>query len=99
MENLVLQALVSCLLILSDLSKGGIEMRASITLEEIEKGIEKLTLQDQLELIEKLVQMLKKSNLGAKKELDWSKLYGLGKGLWNNEDAQEYVNRLREERM
>jgi hypothetical protein len=87
------------LLILSDLSKGGIEMRASITLEEIEKGIEKLTLQDQLKLIEKLVQMLKKSNLGTKKELDWSKLYGLGKGLWNNEDAQEYVNRSREERM
>lgn len=31
------------------------------------------------------------------KELDWKALYGLGKGLWK-EDAQEYVNRLRENR-
>jgi hypothetical protein len=33
-----------------------------------------------------------------KKQLDWNKLYGLGKGLWKGEDAQEYVDRLREER-
>jgi len=25
--------------------------------------------------------------------------YGIGAGLWNGEDAREYVNKLREERM
>jgi hypothetical protein len=34
-----------------------------------------------------------------KKELNWSKLYGLGKGLWKEQDAQEYVNRVREHRI
>jgi len=36
---------------------------------------------------------------GHKRELDWKKLYGLGKGLWNNENAQEYVNRSRQDRL
>jgi len=31
-------------------------------------------------------------------KLDWAALYGLGKGLWE-EDAQEYVDHLREDRM
>lgn len=34
----------------------------------------------------------------TKKNLDWNKLYGLGKGLWKGEDAQEHVNRLRKDR-
>jgi len=34
-----------------------------------------------------------------KEELLWEALYGLGKGLWKKEDAQEYVNRLREDRI
>jgi hypothetical protein len=42
---------------------------------------------------------LRKSGITAKTELDWKALYGLGKGLWKDEDAQEYVNRLREERV
>ncbi|MBU4374343.1 MAG: hypothetical protein KKD69_06565 [Euryarchaeota archaeon] len=36
--------------------------------------------------------------LTVEKELNWDALYGLGKGLWKGEDAQEYVNQLREER-
>ncbi len=27
----------------------------------------------------------------------WRDLYGLGKEIWEGEDAQEYVNRLRQE--
>jgi hypothetical protein len=27
----------------------------------------------------------------------WIDYYGLGKEMWNNEDAQEYINRLRDE--
>lgn len=74
-------------------------MRKGVTLEKIEKEIEKLTPQEQLKLVERLAHQLRKTGLAIKKELDWNKLYGLGKGLWKGEDAQEYVNRLREDRI
>jgi len=77
----------------------GLKMRKVITLEKIEKETEKLTPQEQLKLVERLVYRLRKRGLTMKKELDWNKLYGLGKGLWTGEDAQEYVNRLREDRI
>lgn len=35
----------------------------------------------------------------GKRSLGWTKLYGLGKGIWNGEDAQAYVDRLREDRV
>ncbi len=72
--------------------------RAS-TLGKIEREIEKLSSKDQLKLVEKLAHQLRKSGIRGKKELDWKCLYGLGKGLWQDEDAQDYVNRLREDRM
>ncbi|MBM4309207.1 MAG: hypothetical protein FJ115_09275 [Deltaproteobacteria bacterium] len=72
--------------------------RTSI-LEKIEKDIERLSPKDQLKLVEKLSQRLRKSDLTAKRDIDWKGLYGLGKGLWMGEDAQEYVDRLREERV
>jgi len=68
-------------------------------LGKIEKDIEKLTPKDQLKLVEKLAHHLRKTGLGVKKELDWKNLYGLGKGLWKGQDAQEYVNHLREDRV
>lgn len=68
------------------------------TLGKIEKEIERLTPQEKLKLVEMLAHQLRKTGLVMKKELDWNKLYGLGKGLWKGEDAQEYVNRVREER-
>lgn len=74
-------------------------MPKASTLGKIEKEVERLTPKDQLKLLEKLAHQLKKTGLAAKKELDWKGLYGLGKGLWKNEDAQGYVNRLREDRM
>ena len=74
-------------------------MRKGVTLEKIEKEIEKLTPQEQLKLVERLAHQLRKTGLGIKKELDWNRLYGLGKGLWEGEDAQEYVNRLRKDRI
>jgi hypothetical protein len=80
-------------------NRGKLKMKKAITLEEIEKGIETLDFQDQLELMGKLVQLMKKGELATKRKLDWSELYGLGKGLWDGEDAQEYVNRSREERI
>ena len=72
-------------------------MRKQVALKNIEKVIEELTPQDQLKLVERLAQRLRKTGLVIKKEVDWNELYGLGKGLWK-EDAQNYVDRLREDR-
>jgi len=72
-------------------------MPRGTTLGKIEKEVEKLSPQEQLKLVEKLAHKLRKTGL-AKKGLDWKNLYGLVKGLWQGKDAQEYVNRLRENR-
>jgi hypothetical protein len=74
-------------------------MTKGITLERIEREIERLTTTEQLKLAEKLARQLRKSGLPVKKGLNWDKLYGLGKGLWKGEDAQDYVSRLRENRI
>lgn len=77
-------------------------MKRVASLVKIEKEIEKLSADEQLKLIEKLVRKVRnasgqtKTKFVSKKELSWKKLYGLGKGLWKNEDAQNYVNNLRE---
>jgi hypothetical protein len=68
-------------------------------LGKIAKEIERLSPKDQLKLVETLAHQLRKSGITAKRELDWKGLYGLGKGLWKDDDAQEYVNRTREERV
>ena len=74
-------------------------MRKGAALGKIEKEIEKLTPQEKLRLAARLIHQLRKGGPSIKKDLDWNKLYGLGKGLWKGEDAQEYVNRLREDRI
>lgn len=74
-------------------------MRKGVTLERIEKQIDNLIPQEQLKLVERVVHHLRKTGLAMKKELDWNKLYGLGKGLWKGEDAQHYVNHMREDRV
>lgn len=73
-------------------------MPKGITSGKIEKEVQRLTPKDQLKLLERLARQLQKTRLAMKKDLDWKKLYGLGRGLWKGEDAQEYVNRLREDR-
>jgi len=50
-------------------------------------------------LIGCIVRQFMESDLSEERELDWKKLYGLGKGLWKGEDPQDYVNRLREDRL
>ena len=74
-------------------------MPKTSTLGKIEKEIEMLSPKDQLKLVKKLAHRLRKSGITVKKDLDWKGLYGLGKGLWKGEDAQAYVNSLREERV
>jgi len=74
-------------------------MIKGVSLEKIEKELERLSPEEKLRLMERVVRQLRKTGLGKKKEVDWSKLYGLGKGLWKGEDAQDYVERLRKERI
>ena len=74
-------------------------MRKAVSLVQIEKEIESLALDEQLRLVEFLIHHLRKGDLAPQKARNWDKLYGLGRGLWKGEDAQEYVNRLREDRV
>ena len=67
--------------------------------EIIEKHAANLSLHEHIKLIEMLAQQLRKKSVPVQQRLDWTELYGLGKGLWYKEDAQEYVNRLRENRI
>ena len=77
---------------------GFLDMRKLATFEIIEREIENLTPREQLKLVKRLTRRLRKKYVSMKKELDWKELYGLGKGLWKKEDAQGFVNSLREER-
>ncbi|NJL58960.1 MAG: hypothetical protein HC887_04220 [Desulfobacteraceae bacterium] len=67
-------------------------------LATIERESEKLSLQEQLKLLESLVRQIRKKSSPVKKQTDWKELYGIGSGIWDGEDAQDYVNKLREER-
>jgi hypothetical protein len=66
--------------------------------KKIERELENLCLRDQEKLAARLAQRLRQGR-PEKKSCNWKKLYGLGKGLWRGEDAQDYVNRLREDRV
>ncbi len=72
---------------------------ANIAVEQITRQAEDLPLSDYLELIERLVHRLRNNRDTQSIQYDWQELYGLGKGLWADEDAQDYVNRLREDRL
>ncbi len=66
--------------------------------ERIERKLEGLSLQGKEKLLARLIQRVRqRERRGACR--DWAKLYGLGKGIWNDEDAQDYVNRIREDRV
>ena len=73
-------------------------MHRKITVEALEKDAESLPSQEQLKLVEILIHKLRNTRFSGKTSLDWTKLYGLGKGLWKGEDAQAYVSRIREDR-
>jgi len=91
--------LIKILWFANSIVRKGLSMPRASTLGKIEKEIERLSPKDQLKLVEKLTNQLRKSGMAVKKEIDWKGLYGLGKGLWKGEDAQEYVDRLREDRV
>ncbi|MCF8144714.1 MAG: hypothetical protein K9N21_12425 [Deltaproteobacteria bacterium] len=64
----------------------------------IEKQAAALSLDEHIKLMERLARQLAVKSRKSQLRYDWSALYGLGKGLWAGEDAQVYVNRMREDR-
>ena len=67
-------------------------------LQTIEKEAAKLSLQDHIKLMETLARQLREKSESEKHGLDWSAMYGIGRGLWDKRDAQDYINGVREDR-
>lgn len=66
-----------------------------LNIENIYKEAIKLTYREQLILISKLAVSLKNLKTGKKRKL--SELKGLGKEIWRNINADDYVTNLRDE--
>lgn len=67
-------------------------------IERIKKEAEQLTSEELLTLIDEFVHQLLRKQNSTEDKLDLNGLYGTGKGIWQDEDPQEYINRLREDR-
>ena len=73
-------------------------MRTVNNLEKIESQIMNLPVSEQIHLIERIARRVRAVQTKPGVALIWSDLYGIGKGIWSD-DAQDYVNRAREERI
>jgi hypothetical protein len=74
-------------------------MRSADNLEKIERQIINLPVSEQIHLIERIARRVRSAQTKSGATLNWNDLYGTGKGLWKGDDAQDYVNRAREERI
>jgi hypothetical protein len=74
-------------------------MRSADNLEKIESQIMSLPVSEQIHLIERIARRVRSVQTKSRITLNWNDLYGTGKGLWRGDDAQDYVNRAREERI
>jgi hypothetical protein len=74
-------------------------MRTADSLEKIEIQIMNLPVSEQIHLIERIARRVRSVQTKSGITLNWNDLYGTGKGLWRGDDAQDYVNRAREERI
>jgi hypothetical protein len=73
-------------------------MRTANNLAKIESQIMNLPVADQIHLIERIARLIRSEQMKPGTVNDLNDLYGAGKGIWGNDDAQEYVNRARDER-
>jgi hypothetical protein len=74
-------------------------MRTANTLEQIESQIMSLPVSEQIHLLERIARRVRSVQTKSGIALNWNDLYGMGKGIWRADDAQDYVNRAREERI
>ncbi|OQB26202.1 MAG: hypothetical protein BWY11_00033 [Firmicutes bacterium ADurb.Bin182] len=73
-------------------------MRSANNLDNIENQIMNLPVSEQIHLIERIARRVRSVQTKEGANLNWNDLYGAGKGIWG-EDAQDYVNRAREDRI
>lgn len=73
-------------------------MSSANTLENIESQIMNLPVSEQIHLIERIARRVRSVQSKEGANLNWNDLYGTGRGLWG-EDAQDYVNRARKDRI
>ncbi len=74
-------------------------MKSVDNLEKIERQIIDLPVSEQIHLIERIARRVRSAQTKSGASLNWNDLYGMGKGLWKGDDAQDYVNRARKERI
>ena len=74
-------------------------MRTANNLEQIESQIMGLPVSEQIHLIERIARRVRSVQTKSGITLNWNDLYGAGKGIWGGDDAQNYVNQAREERI
>jgi hypothetical protein len=74
-------------------------MRTVNNLDKIESQIMNLPVSEQIYLIERIARRVRSSQTKSGIALNWNDLYGTGMGIWRGNDAQDYVNRAREERI
>jgi hypothetical protein len=68
-------------------------------LEKIESQIMSLPVSEQIHLIERIARRVRSVQTKSGITMNWNDLYGMGKGIWRGDDAQDYVNRARKERI
>ena len=74
-------------------------MRTANNLEKIESQIMNLPVSEQIHLIERIARRVRSVQTKSGTALNWNDLYGTGKGIWRENDAQDYMNGSREERI
>jgi hypothetical protein len=74
-------------------------MRSANNIDKIESEIKNLPVSEQIHLIERIARRIRSAQAKSGPILNWNDLYGSGKGIWRGDDAQDYVNRAREERI
>ncbi len=68
-----------------------------MTMAEILRQAKTLSMQERKELVKLLIDSLDVPDAAPRQQRRLSELRGLGKEIWQGIDAQEYVNRLRNE--
>jgi hypothetical protein len=74
-------------------------MRTVNNIDKIESQIMNLPVSEQIHLIERIARRVRSVQTKSGIALNWNDLYGMGKGIWSGDDAQDYVNRAREDRI
>jgi hypothetical protein len=67
----------------------------SVSIETLDTMIEKLEPEEQLAVVERIVNRLRKSK--SRKARHWFELEGLGKEIWQGVDTKQYIRELRDE--